>query len=161
GGGRRWFAISPSRGPHSHASLVGCLSHRIRRKFMHATRRAFMERVLDTCRKGAGLLAVLLVILGLAAPLAAQTDVTTSRITGTAAGADKPPLPGVTVEATNTETGLRIAAVTDERGFYRILNLPTGTYKITASLDGFVTSTADNVRVLLGTSPTVNFTLQS
>ena len=92
-----------------------------------------MKRVLETCRTGAGLLAVLLVILGLAAPLAAQTDVTTSRVTGTVEGADKAPLPGVTIEASNTETGLQHTAVTDEKGFYRILNLPTGTYKISRS----------------------------
>jgi hypothetical protein len=120
-----------------------------------------MVRVLETCRKGAGVLVALLALLSLAAPLAAQTDVTTSRITGTVEGSDHSPLPGVTVEATNTETGLAITSVTDENGFYRILNLPTGTYKVTASLDGFVPSTADNVRLLLGSVPTINFTLQS
>jgi hypothetical protein len=120
-----------------------------------------MKRVLEICRKGVGLLAGLLMIFALTAPLAAQTDVTTSRVSGTVEGADKAPLPGVTIEASNTETGLQHTAVTDEKGFYRILNLPTGTYKISASLNGFVTSTADNVRLLLGTSPTVNFTLQS
>src|SRR5438132_13441078 len=102
-----------------------------------------MKRVLEICRKGAGLLAVLLMVLGLAAPLAAQTDVTTSRISGTVEGADKAPLPGVTVEAINTETGLRHATVTDEKGFYRILDLPTGMYKLSASLDGVVASTTD------------------
>ncbi len=120
-----------------------------------------MKRVLVTCRKGVGLLAGLLMIFALTAPLAAQTDVTTSRISGTVEGADKAPLPGVTVEAVNTETGLRHATVTDEKGFYRILDLPTGMYKIAASLDGFVTSTADNVRLLLGSTPSINFTLQS
>jgi hypothetical protein len=120
-----------------------------------------MVRVLETCRKGAGVLATLLVLLGLAAPLAAQTDVTTSRISGTVEGSDKAPLPGVTVEATNTETGLQVTSVTDENGFYRVLNLPTGVYKLSASLDGFVTATADNVRLLLGSTPSVNFTLQS
>src|SRR5690349_18999619 len=120
-----------------------------------------MVRVLETCRKATSVLAALLVLLALAAPLAAQTDVTTSRISGTVEGADKAPLPGVTVEATNTETGLQITSVTDENGFYRVLNLPTGVYKLSASLDGFVTATADNVRLLLGSTPSVNFTLQS
>jgi hypothetical protein len=120
-----------------------------------------MVRVLETCRKGAGLLFVLLLVLGLTAPLAAQTDVTTSRITGTVEGADNAPLPGVTVEASNTETGLQLTAVTDEKGFYRVLNLPTGTYKVTATLDGFVPATAENVRLLLGSTPSINFTLQS
>jgi hypothetical protein len=107
------------------------------------------------------ILATLLLAVGLAAPALAQTDVTTSRISGTVEGADKAPLPGVTIEATNTETGLTIVGVTDAAGFYRVLNLPTGTYKISAALDGFATATAENVRLLIGSTPTVNFTLQS
>lgn len=106
-------------------------------------------------------LAILLAVFGLAGSGLAQTDVTTSRISGTVEGTDNAPLPGVTVEATNKETGLQQVAVTDENGFYRILNLPTGTYSVAASLDGFVTATADNVRLLLGSTPTINFTLQS
>lgn len=111
--------------------------------------------------KWASAFVLALLALALAVPALAQSDVTTSRITGTVEGADKAPLPGVTVEATNTETGLQVVDVTDERGFFRLLNLPTGTYKIAASLDGFVTATADNVRLLIGSTPSVNFTLQS
>ncbi len=105
---------------------------------------------------------VLAILLALAAvPAFAQTDVTTSRISGTVEDASGAPLPGVTIEATNTETGLVQVAVTDEQGFFRVLNLPTGTYTITATLDGFATATAPNVRLLLGSTPTVNFNLQS
>ncbi|PYQ64597.1 MAG: hypothetical protein DMF53_07110 [Acidobacteria bacterium] len=106
-------------------------------------------------------LAALLVLFGLAGAAHAQTDVTTSRISGTVEDSSKSPLPGVTVEAVNTETGLRQAEVTDANGFYRILNLPTGMYKVSASLDGFATATAEKVRLLIGSTPTVNFTLQS
>jgi len=106
-------------------------------------------------------LAALLVLFGLAGAAWAQTDVTTSRISGTVEDSSKSPLPGVTVEAVNTETGLRQAEVTDANGFYRILNLPTGTYRVSASLDGFATATAESVRLLIGSTPTVNFTLQS
>jgi outer membrane receptor for ferrienterochelin and colicin len=106
-------------------------------------------------------LAALLFILGLSGAAFAQTDVTTSRISGTVEDSSKSPLPGVTVEATNTETGLQQVQVTDANGFYRILNLPTGTYRLTATLDGFATATAENVRLLIGSTPTVNFTLQS
>ena len=112
-------------------------------------------------RNLACILAIALAVLGLAGSAFAQTDVTTSRISGTVEGTDKAPLPGVTVEATNKETGLQQVAVTDANGFYRILNLPTGMYTVAASLDGFVTATADNVRLLLGSTPSINFTLQS
>ncbi|HEY4590682.1 MAG TPA: carboxypeptidase-like regulatory domain-containing protein, partial [Thermoanaerobaculia bacterium] len=106
-------------------------------------------------------LAALLVLFGLAGAAHAQIDVTTSRISGTVEDSSKSPLPGVTVEAVNTETGLRLSEVSDAQGFYRILNLPTGTYKVSASLDGFATATAESVRLLIGSTPTVNFTLQS
>ena len=119
-------------------------------------------RIPEIRRKWACSVLALLVAFGLAAtPALAQTDVTTSRISGTVEGSDGAPLPGVTVEATNTETGLVQVAVTDEEGFFRVLNLPTGTYKVVATLEGFATSTADNVRLLLGSTPTINFTLQS
>ncbi|HSF43272.1 MAG TPA: carboxypeptidase-like regulatory domain-containing protein, partial [Thermoanaerobaculia bacterium] len=78
--------------------------------------------------RGLCFLAVLLLVLGLTGPVFAQTDVTTSRISGTVEDSEGAPLPGVTVTATNTETGLVQTTVTDERGFYRVLNLPTGTY---------------------------------
>jgi hypothetical protein len=106
-------------------------------------------------------LSALLVLFGLAGSAFAQTDVTTSRISGTVEDASGSPLPGVTVTATNKETGLQQVTVTDENGFYRILNLPTGTYEITAELDGFATATAPDVRLLLGSTPSVNFNLQS
>lgn len=112
-------------------------------------------------RSQSWILAALLLVLGLASPVLAQTDVTTSRVSGIVEGTDNTPLPGVTVEAANTETGLQVVGVTDAEGFYRLLNLPTGTYNVSASLDGFVTATAENVRLLLGSAPTINFTLQS
>jgi hypothetical protein len=120
-----------------------------------------MVRFFST-RKGACVwLLACAVLFGLTPWAAAQTDVTTSRISGTVTDAEEAPLPGVTVTATNKETGLQVLGVTDERGFYRLLNLPTGTYDVNATLDGFVPSVAENVRLLLGSTPSINFTLQS
>src|SRR5688500_5921873 len=112
-------------------------------------------------RKWACVLAFLALFIGLAPWAVAQTDVTTSRISGSVEDADGSPLPCVTVAATNVKTNLQVVSVTDERGFYRLLNLPTGTYNIEATLDGFATATAENVRLLLGSTPTINFNLQS
>ncbi|HYN21206.1 MAG TPA: TonB-dependent receptor [Thermoanaerobaculia bacterium] len=123
-----------------------------------------MVRFLSHTRAERGWVCVLVFLalfLGLAPWAAAQTDVTTSRISGTVEGSDGGALPGVTVTALNTETGLQVVGVTDENGFYRLLNLPTGTYDVEAALDGFATATAENVRLLVGSTPTVNFTLQS
>ncbi|HEX5757926.1 MAG TPA: TonB-dependent receptor [Thermoanaerobaculia bacterium] len=110
--------------------------------------------------RGMWALLVAVLLLGAAAPGFAQTDVTTSRISGTVTDGEGTPLPGVTIEASNQETGLTVAAVTDEGGLYRLLNLPTGTYTLTAALDGFATLQQPDVRLLLGSAPTIDFTMQ-
>lgn len=104
-------------------------------------------------------LASLLLLAGFAAPVLAQTDVTTSRISGYVTDAEGAPLPGVSVEAKNQETGLQVQAITDAEGGYRIFNLPTGLYSITATLDGFGPANRE-VRLLIGEAPTLSFTLQ-
>ncbi|MDQ5858510.1 MAG: TonB-dependent receptor [Acidobacteriota bacterium] len=97
----------------------------------------------------------------LAATAQAQTDVTTSRISGTVKAVDGGALPGVTVEVKNQDTGLLMVSVTDSDGFFRALNLPTGSYTVSATLDGFHPAATENVRLLLGVPVSVNFTLQS
>jgi len=91
----------------------------------------------------------------------AQSDFTTARIVGLVKDSAGAALPGVTVEAKNAATGLVQTTVTDVDGSYRVLNLPTGTYSVTATLAGFATVTAENVKLVLGSAPTVNFTLQA
>jgi hypothetical protein len=46
-------------------------------------------------------------------------------------------LPGVTVTATQTDTGLSRTVVTDGDGSYQITNLPTGPYRLEVMLQGF------------------------
>ncbi|MFN2386223.1 MAG: TonB-dependent receptor domain-containing protein [Thermoanaerobaculia bacterium] len=96
---------------------------------------------------------------GVTAAALAQTDVTTSRISGIVSDPEGGALPGVTVTAKHEETGLSVNGVTDSDGSYRLLNLPTGTYNITAELPGVGTAVRENVKLVLGSAPTVNFTL--
>ena len=96
----------------------------------------------------------------LAAPAWAQTDVTTSRVTGIVKDTNGQPLPGATVEAKNQDTSLVGRAVTEADGTYRVLNLPPGLYTVSASLEGFVTATRESVRLTVQSVPTVEFTLQ-
>jgi Carboxypeptidase regulatory-like domain/TonB dependent receptor len=98
-------------------------------------------------------------LLALAARAAAQTDVTTSRVSGYTRASDGSALPGVNITATNSETGMTKVAVTDKNGFYYVVNLPTGTYKLEASLSGFA-STSREVRLILGSTPSVDFTME-
>ena len=46
-------------------------------------------------------------------------------------------LPGVTVTATSPALLSPVIVVSDETGFYRVINLPPGTYVLTAELSGF------------------------
>lgn len=95
----------------------------------------------------------------LALPALAQTDVTTSRISGTVRDIDGGALPGTTVETKNLETGLTSTGTSRSDGFYQIINLPTGKYSVTATLSGFRAGVRPEVRLDIGTAATLDFKL--
>jgi len=63
------------------------------------------------------------------------------------------PIDGVTVAANS------YSDVTDELGQYDIANVPEGTYVVTASKNGYQTSTSQNVNVIRTQTASINFTL--
>src|SRR5436305_2719164 len=69
-------------------------------------------------------------------------------------------IPGVTVTATNTQTGVVSTAVTNESGAYNITALLPGTYKLTAELPGFKTQVISAVQLGQSATARYNFTLQ-
>ena len=82
-----------------------------------------------------------------------------SRISGTVADASGALIPGVSVTATNTQTGVVTTVLSNESGAYNFASLQPGSYRVVAELPGFKTQTYDNVT--LGTSDQIrlNFTL--
>jgi hypothetical protein len=46
-------------------------------------------------------------------------------------------LPGVSLTATTPQSSTQFTAVSDSQGFYRLMNLPPGTYDVVAALQGF------------------------
>jgi hypothetical protein len=64
-------------------------------------------------------------------------------------------LPGVTVIAIQTETGFRREAVTDGTGSYALLNLPTGPYRLEATLSGFRTFSQTGLVLQVGSNPVI------
>src|SRR5690349_9463680 len=68
-------------------------------------------------------------------------------------------LPGATVEAKNTATGVTLPAVTDAAGRFRFPSVQTGTYDVTASLSGFRPMTVPDVLIALGQIKTLDFAL--
>jgi Carboxypeptidase regulatory-like domain len=81
-------------------------------------------------------------------------------LNGTVTDETKAVLPGATVTATSLETGAATAAVSDERGQYRLLRLPAGKYKVQAELQGFATVVVPSVELLVGQNATVPFALK-
>jgi len=102
--------------------------------------------------------AALLLVLGLASPAAAQLP--TGTILGTVRDASAGVIPGATVTATNTETGLSRTVVSGDDGSYRIAALPVGRYELRAALDGFRTAVRDGITLAVTQEAVVNVTLE-
>ena len=84
----------------------------------------------------------------------------TGAISGTVTDDQGAALPGVTITATNVETGAVRTAVTNTTGSYQIALLPPGTYKTEVTLDGFQTLRREKVVVNVGTDVTLDATLR-
>ena len=67
----------------------------------------------------------------------AWAQLATAELNGRVTDSSGAVLPGVTVTATQTATGLVRTVVTDENGAYLMSNLPTGPYRLEVSLQGF------------------------
>ena len=68
-------------------------------------------------------------------------------------------LPGVTMTVTQTDTGFTRTVVTDETGAYVMPNLPTGPYRLEASLQGFRTYAQTGIVLQVAATPTINAVL--
>ena len=79
---------------------------------------------------------------------------------GTVGDATGALIPGVTITATNTGTGIVNTLVTNESGAYNFASLQPGTYKVTAELPGFQTQTYTDVQLGGAQQVRLNFTLQ-
>jgi hypothetical protein len=84
----------------------------------------------------------------------------TAQITGSVKDQSGAVLPGVEITATQTATGAKRSAVTDETGSYILQNLPIGPYTIEAALPGFRTYVQTGIILQVGTTPTVNAVLE-
>src|SRR5215467_2325636 len=99
---------------------------------------------------------VLLVAYVTVLPLYAQKI--TGDIEGNVTDSTGALLPGVSVTAENTATGLVRTATTSGSGAFRINDLPIGPYKVTASFQGFKTQIV-NLQILAGALARSDFRL--
>ena len=81
-------------------------------------------------------------------------------VSGRVADESGRPLSGATVAARNTATALTRTAVTDAAGFYRLVELPVGTYEFKVGLGGFATEVRSGVSLLIGQKATLDFALK-
>lgn len=69
-------------------------------------------------------------------------------------------LPGVTVTATSPALLTPVSGVTDSGGYYRLLNLPPGTYALAAELAGFSTSRREGIIMRAGITFTIELQMK-
>lgn len=101
-----------------------------------------------------------LVVLALAipAPVFAQTG--NGSLRGYIKDEQGGVLPGVAVTATSEALLAPVTATSGDDGYYRLLNLPPGTYTITAELAGFQTFRREGILLRAGANFAVDITLR-
>jgi hypothetical protein len=110
--------------------------------------------VFDPGRSALALL--ILAIVSLSGTAGAQT--TTGTLRGVVKDETGGLLPGVSIEATNDDSGIRLGATTSTDGFYN-LSLPPGAYTVSATLPSFTADTR-KTRVLVGQTLGIDFVLK-
>jgi hypothetical protein len=68
---------------------------------------------------------------------------------------------GASLLARNTETGFSRTITTNDQGEYQFVFLPVGTYELTVTAQGLRAGKSTNIRVSLGQTTDLNFTLDS
>src|ERR1700688_5319675 len=104
------------------------------------------------------ILASLVVLLCSAAPLRAQVDA--GSILGTVTDASGGSVHGATVTLTNEGTNASLSTTTRDDGTYKFSPVRIGSYKLTATIQGFSTVTQRNVVVNVGQDVVVDFALK-
>src|SRR5271166_5589158 len=101
-----------------------------------------------------------LALLAVMVPVLSRAQDATARITGTITDSTGAVIPGVQVTVTNTATQTARQATTDHDGGYQVLALPIGTYKVTATRDGFRTVVSTEYKLLINQALRVDFKMQ-
>ena len=92
-------------------------------------------------------------------PFAAFAQSSNGSISGSVTDASGAALPGVTITAVNTGTGVARPTVSNNTGHYDISLLPPGTYSVSSELSGFAPVKYGKIVVNVGSDSTVNFKL--
>src|SRR3989454_1434716 len=105
-------------------------------------------------------IAICTFVVWLASVFIAAAQGTTAQITGTVKDQSGAVLPGVEIAVTQTATGAKRTAVSNETGNYVLASLPPGPYMLEAALPGFKTYVQSGIVLQVGASPAINVVLQ-
>ena len=98
-----------------------------------------MRMISFALRVGAALAVVLLLSAGVA-----RAQEATARIVGNITDPKEASIPGAKVTVTNVATQVSRETTTDRDGFFQVLSLPIGTYRVAVEHPGFRKATVDN-----------------
>ncbi len=104
--------------------------------------------------------ASLVLVLSAATTATVGAQMPTGSIVGTVLDEQKAAMPGVTIAARNTNTGLMRRTTSGSTGSYRLEALPAGTYDVTAEIQGFSKQMQKGVTVEVGTATSADFTMK-
>ena len=103
-------------------------------------------------------LCILLTVLALG--VQANAQVISGDLVGTVFDKSGAVIPNASLEATNTETGVKYTAEANGTGEYRFNNLPIGTYNVTAMAANFATTTVSGFKLELNKTTSLAITLE-
>jgi len=105
-------------------------------------------------------LTLAILMLFMAGGIAFAQATATSRVEGKVLDGQGAPLPGVSVEATSPRMVGKATAVTDAEGTFRLFSLPSGSYELTFSLQGFKTLVRKDVVIQMSQTIVLNVTME-
>src|ERR1700722_19260396 len=108
------------------------------------------------CIRISGIMLALLLVVALAG---AKAQLTGGTLSGTITDPQGAAIPGASVKATNTATGVGTTVATNQEGIYHIVNLLPGPYELTVTVSGFSTGLRKNIALEVGQVQTINFGL--
>src|SRR6266571_341552 len=100
------------------------------------------------------------VVLCLLSTVQTCSQTNNATLGGTVSDASGALIPGATITAKNTGTGIVSTALSNEAGAYQFASLQTGTYSVSAELPGFQTQTRSGIALGVSQQVRLNFTLQ-
>src|SRR5499427_1986818 len=100
------------------------------------------------------------VVLCVFLPASVFAQTANATLGGTVSDSTGALIPGVSITATNTATGIVSTVISNEAGAYQFASLQPGTYDIKAELPGFQTSAAKSFQLGGAQQARLNFTLE-